>query len=185
MNNNYKFGVFKNTLGFSWLLQAPNGETILRSESYNSLTGCQQGVTAAKIQAAKPSQYEKRQENGSYYFLLKAKNGEVLARSQTYTTEKNRDNAILLITRGIGKSQAPPSDKHTKTLTLIEFVKERRKKAGLSQEELAEKAGVGIRFLRELEQGKETLRLDKINQVLKLFGHEMRPAPVSPELDNI
>ncbi|MBK8514705.1 MAG: helix-turn-helix transcriptional regulator [Saprospiraceae bacterium] len=36
--------------------------------------------------------------------------------------------------------------------------------------ELAEKAGVGLRFVRELEQGKETLRLDKVNQVLNLFG---------------
>ena len=45
------------------------------------------------------------------------------------------------------------------------------------QPELAEKAGVGLRFLRELEQGKQTLRLDKINQVLWLFGHEMGPVP--------
>ena len=43
--------------------------------------------------------------------------------------------------------------------------------AGLTQLELAEQAGVGLRFLRELEQGKETLRVDKVNQVLKLFGY--------------
>lgn len=47
--------------------------------------------------------------------------------------------------------------------------------SGLTQPELAEKAGVGQRFVRELEQGKETLRLDKVNQVLKLFGYEMDP----------
>ena len=40
---------------------------------------------------------------------------------------------------------------------------------------MAEKAGVGLRFVRELEQGKETLRLDKVNQVLNLFGYEMGP----------
>ncbi len=55
------------------------------------------------------------------------------------------------------------------------FVKEKRKKLNLTQVELAEKAGVGIRFIRELEQGKETLQLNKVNQVLQLFGHEAGP----------
>ncbi len=53
------------------------------------------------------------------------------------------------------------------------FVKEKRNAARLTQPELAEKAGVGLRFLREIEQGKESLRLDKVNQVLKLFGYEV------------
>ena len=56
---------------------------------------------------------------------------------------------------------------------LVQFVKQRRKLLGLTQEELAEKAGVGLRFIRDLEQGKETLRMDKVNQVLSLFGHEL------------
>lgn len=55
------------------------------------------------------------------------------------------------------------------------FVKEKRKKLKLTQIELAEKAGVGIRFIRELERGKETLQLNKVNQVLQLFGHEAGP----------
>jgi len=50
------------------------------------------------------------------------------------------------------------------------FVKQKRKQLKITQPELAEKAGVGLRFVRELEQGKETLRLDKVNQVLALFG---------------
>ncbi len=54
--------------------------------------------------------------------------------------------------------------------SLSQFVKERRKQLKLTQPELAERAGVGLRFVRELEQGKETLRLDKVNQVLALFG---------------
>ena len=58
---------------------------------------------------------------------------------------------------------------------IAEFVKKRRQQAGLTQPELAEKAGVGLRFIREMEQGKETLRLDKVNQVLKLFGYELGP----------
>ncbi len=61
------------------------------------------------------------------------------------------------------------------TSDLIEFVKSRRKELGITQEELARKSGVGLRFIRELEQGKETLRLDKINQVIALFGHKMSP----------
>lgn len=61
---------------------------------------------------------------------------------------------------------------------LIEFVKERRKLLELTQKDLALKSGVGLRFVRELEQGKESLRLDKINQVLQLFGHEMIPGEI-------
>jgi len=60
---------------------------------------------------------------------------------------------------------------------LASFVKYNRGKLKLKQEDLAEKAGVGLRFIRDLEQGKESLRLDKVNQVLALFGHKVGPAP--------
>lgn len=63
-------------------------------------------------------------------------------------------------------------------MQLNEFVKERRKQANLTQPELALKAGVGLRFIRDLEQGKQTLRLDKVNQVLQLFGHQVSPVPI-------
>lgn len=53
------------------------------------------------------------------------------------------------------------------------FLKQKRKTLALSQEELSQKAGVGLRFVRDLEQGKQTLRLDKVNQVLALFGKEV------------
>ncbi|OGF50896.1 MAG: hypothetical protein A2231_00965 [Candidatus Firestonebacteria bacterium RIFOXYA2_FULL_40_8] len=53
------------------------------------------------------------------------------------------------------------------------IIKELRKKAGLDQVEFAKRAGVGLRFLRELEQGKNTVRLDKINQVLDFLGHHL------------
>jgi len=56
---------------------------------------------------------------------------------------------------------------------LSTFVKEKRKQFGLTQQELSEKSGVGLRFVRELEQGKNTLRMDKVNQVLALFGAEL------------
>lgn len=60
-------------------------------------------------------------------------------------------------------------------MNLALFIKEKRILAKLTQPELAEKAGVGLRFIRDLEQGKQTLRLDKVNQVLALFGYEMGP----------
>ena len=55
-------------------------------------------------------------------------------------------------------------------MSIAEFVKERRKKLGMTQVTLADRAGVGLRFLRDLEQGKTSLRLDKVNQGLQMFG---------------
>ena len=60
-------------------------------------------------------------------------------------------------------------------MTISEFLKEKRGLSKLTQPQLAQKAGVGLRFVRDMEQGKETLRLDKVNQVLQLFGYEMGP----------
>ena len=61
------------------------------------------------------------------------------------------------------------------------FVKGKRSAVKLTQPELAEKAGVGLRFLRELEQGKKSMRLDKVNQVLRLFGYEVGAVPAKKE----
>lgn len=62
-------------------------------------------------------------------------------------------------------------------MDLGKFVKEKRNTVKLTQPELASKAGVGLRFLRDLEQGKKTLRMDKVNQVLSMFGHKLGPVP--------
>ena len=59
------------------------------------------------------------------------------------------------------------------TSAISQFIKNKRKSLHITQTELAFKAGVGLRFVRELEQGKTTLKLDKINQVLDLFGSEL------------
>lgn len=56
---------------------------------------------------------------------------------------------------------------------LSEYLKSKRKALNLTQEDLALKAGVGLRVVREMEQGKPTLRMDKVNQVLMLFGAEL------------
>ncbi len=53
------------------------------------------------------------------------------------------------------------------------YVKKKRKQNKLTQPELALKAGVGLRFVRDLEQGKNTLRMDKVNDVLRLFGETL------------
>ena len=55
------------------------------------------------------------------------------------------------------------------------FIKENRKAAGLTQEEFALRSGLGLRFVRELEQGKPTVRMDKVNQALAMFGMEAVP----------
>lgn len=59
--------------------------------------------------------------------------------------------------------------------TIAEFVKQNRKAAGLTQEEFALRSGLGLRFVRELEQGKETVRMDKVNQALNMFGMKAVP----------
>ena len=55
------------------------------------------------------------------------------------------------------------------------FIRQQRKAAGLTQEEFALRSGLGLRFVRELESGKETVRMDKVNQALALFGMEAVP----------
>ena len=59
--------------------------------------------------------------------------------------------------------------------SIANFVRQQRKEQKMTQRDLADRAGVGIRFIRELENGKPTLRLDKVNIVLDLFGHRLAP----------
>lgn len=58
---------------------------------------------------------------------------------------------------------------------IAEFIKTNRKAAGLTQEEFALRSGLGLRFIRELEQGKPTVRMDKVNQALSMFGMQAVP----------
>ena len=55
------------------------------------------------------------------------------------------------------------------------FIKENRRAAGLTQGEFAARSGLGLRFIRELEQGKETVRMDKVNAALAMFDMEAVP----------
>lgn len=58
---------------------------------------------------------------------------------------------------------------------IAKFIKENRRAAGLTQEEFAIRSGLGLRFIRELEQGKETVRMDKVNVALAMFDMEAVP----------
>ena len=68
-------------------------------------------------------------------------------------------------------------------LFLSQTIKALRKEYHLTQEDLAYKSGVGLRFVREMEQGKQTLRMDKVNQVLNLFNMELGPVPTERRND--
>ncbi len=61
---------------------------------------------------------------------------------------------------------------------IAEYVKRERKKAGLTQEEFAKRSGLGLRFIRKLEQGEETVRMDKVNQALAMFGMVAGPVDI-------
>lgn len=67
---------------------------------------------------------------------------------------------------------------------LAVFVIERRKALKLTQAQLADKVGVGLRFVRELEGGKPTLRMDKVNEVLRFFGCELGPVRIDRSVTN-
>jgi len=64
---------------------------------------------------------------------------------------------------------------------LAQLIKKERKKANLTQKKFALISGLGLRFVRELEQGKPTLQLDKVNQALIVFGYKMAPVPIQRE----
>jgi y4mF family transcriptional regulator len=71
----------------------------------------------------------------------------------------------------------------TKSTPLSITVKQKRKELELTQEDLAMRSGVGLRFVRDLEQGKESLRLDKVNQVLNYFGLQVGATPMSKDYE--
>ena len=67
-------------------------------------------------------------------------------------------------------------------MDLGEYIRAKRKLYNLTQMELAERSGVGVRFVRELERGKQTVQLDKVNMVLALFGESLVPMKINTEV---
>jgi len=61
---------------------------------------------------------------------------------------------------------------------LADFVKERRRETGMTQEEFANRCGVALTVIRKIEQGKTNLNMDKVNQVLIMFGNELAPVSI-------
>lgn len=63
-------------------------------------------------------------------------------------------------------------------MNLAQLVKTKRKAVGLTQEEFAERTGVALTVVRKIEQGKTNLNMEKVNLVLKMFGHQLIAAPI-------
>ena len=99
--NHPKFVLWKSNVNsqFYFHLTAPNGKTILSSESYITRQSCLNGIASVKINAPLDSQYERKNSTGNYTFILKAKNGEPIGRSENYTTAYERDQGIEAVKR--------------------------------------------------------------------------------------
>ena len=69
--------------------------------------------------------------------------------------------------------------------SIATFIRENRKAAGLTQKEFALRSGLGLRFIHDLERGKETVRLDKVNQALAMFGMQAVPGRMEPEDEEV
>ena len=82
------------------------------------------------------------------------------------------------------KKNLPEKNTTYSSNIIREFIRTSRKKEGLTQKELSLKAGVGLRFIRDIEQGKISYRADTINKVLKLFGKTLGPVDLVLELDD-
>ena len=67
---------------------------------------------------------------------------------------------------------------------IAEFIKTNRRAAGLNQKEFAIRSGLGLRFVRELEQGKESVRMDKVNIALAMFGMEAVPGKMKKKTED-
>lgn len=63
-------------------------------------------------------------------------------------------------------------------MNLAQLVKNKRKDVGLTQQEFAERTGIALTVVRKIEQGKTNLNMEKVNLVLKMFGHELIAAPI-------
>lgn len=102
-----KFIIKKQINGqFYFVLAATNGQTILKSEAYDSKQGCINGMNSVKNNAPEDARYERLvSKNGQFYFNLKARNGEIIGTSEMYTTEPGRNNGIEAV-----KKSAPTAD---------------------------------------------------------------------------
>lgn len=95
--------------GYVFNLKAGNGEIVLKSESYKSSQGCDNGIESIRKNSALKSNYEvKDSSNGQKYFVLKSPNGEIIGMSETYKSTSGLENGISAV-REIG-AVAPVED---------------------------------------------------------------------------
>lgn len=105
------YGLSSNDKGqFSFVLKAGNGETILRSETYNSKSAAENGIASVQKNSQLDERYERKtSSNGKEFFNLKASNGQVIGTSQMYSSAAARDAGILSV-QSNGPSAAIKSD---------------------------------------------------------------------------
>ncbi|MEC5147897.1 DUF1508 domain-containing protein [Chitinophaga sp. 212800010-3] len=167
---------------YQFILKAGNGEHLLSSESFSTKAAVSNGINSVIANSPRKERYESlKASSGQYFFHLKGTNDQVIGVSEMYDTVEGRDRGIQSVMRNAIGAQITDGDT-TDGLpaTTSQFVREKRRQMRLTQEELAFKAGVGLRFIRELEGGeKDTLRIDKVNQVLKLFGYSLGPVQIA------
>jgi len=111
-------------------------------------------------------------DNYIFIFKLYTRTGIITWICDNYIPHRVYFNIINILLCRNGLIMSPAIN------SIVVYLKNRRKLLKLTQHQLAIKAGVGLRFIRDLEQGKTTLRMDKVNQVLKLFGQELGPIPI-------
>ncbi len=106
----------------------------------------------------------------------------IRSKGRRYNVKEKVEDNTLSGTETLGLFEFIPDRVYYDHMSILsEFIKTERKKAGLTQEEFAIRSGLGLRFVRELERGKETVRLDKVNQALAMFGMEAVPGKKNRE----
>lgn len=121
---------------------------------------------------------EKGGRSKTWYHRVKHLNG--LYGVRILSTHDSKQEALQEEQRQIGLHRATVINGQRGSYSMLGgHIKAKRKAVDLTQEEMATKAGVGLRFVRELEYGKGSVRLDTVNKVLRLFGEELGPIPMS------
>jgi uncharacterized protein len=95
-----KYLIKKSSNGqFFWVLNASNGQTLIKSETYVTKDGCKAGIASSKVSVYESNFRKLSSVNGQYYFNQVANNYQVLGTSETYTTSYARDNGVEVVKR--------------------------------------------------------------------------------------
>jgi y4mF family transcriptional regulator len=75
--------------------------------------------------------------------------------------------------------------KNNRNNNIAVFIRKKRKEYNYTQQEFSIRSGLGLRFIRELEQGKITLKMDKVAQALEFFGYQLTVRMIDKDTSNI